>query len=184
MSARATPWIALSASRAMAFSTGMRLGALVAIAGCASAALRKGAASSPMDRLVVLVLSAFVASALWGLCAGLWLRSGASRRFAALERLVESSGILATKWCAASARDARGALGHGALVLDESGAWSVLFNDGSAPIALGREAPTLGTKGLGWGAALLGAACEPLEFHGQIVYVDRAYAVLREEKSR
>jgi hypothetical protein len=60
----------------MAFSTGMRLGALVAIAGCASAALRKGAASSAMDRLVVLVLSAFVASALWGLCAGCGFAAG------------------------------------------------------------------------------------------------------------
>ncbi|MFO0563587.1 MAG: hypothetical protein U0269_36520 [Polyangiales bacterium] len=182
----AIPWSSEREQRSIAFSTGMRLGALAAIAGCASAALRgaRGSAGgAPMDRLLVLVISAFAATIVWGLGAGLWLSSAASRRFRALEATVRQSGERVARWCPASVRDGSGAVVRGALARTEEGQWIVILQ-GEATRVLGDTAPVVGARGLGWGAALMGAPCEPLEFNGQIVYVDRALAVVREESVR
>jgi hypothetical protein len=168
----------------MAFATGMRLGALAAIAGCASSALRAARhAGAPMDPLLVLVISAFVATIVWGLGAGVWLARAASRRYRALDALVRASGERVARWCPASLREADGALVRGALARTEEGQWIVILH-GESTRELGQGPPRLGARGLGWGAALMGAPCEPLEFDGQIVYVDRALAVLREESVR
>lgn len=136
-----------------------------------------------MDRLLVLVLSAFVATVVWGAGAGWWLSRAASRRFRSLEALVLASGERVARWCPASLRDAGGALVRGALARTEDGRWLVIVQ-GESTRSLGAAPPVVGARGLGWGAALMGAPCEPLEFGGQIVYVDRAHAVLREESAR
>lgn len=105
------PWIGLREQRSIAFSTGVRLGALAAIAGCATSAMRiSRSGSAPIDRLFVLVLSAFVATVVWGVCAGLWLSRATSRRYRALEALLESSGERVARWCPASVRHEGGAL--------------------------------------------------------------------------
>lgn len=163
----------------------MRLGALAAIAGCASSALRSGALvrGAAMDGLLVLVISAFVATIVWGGVAGLWLSAAAARRFRALEAAVRQSGERVARWCPASTRDGSGAVVRVALARTEEGQWIVILQ-GEATRVLGPNAPAVGGRGLGWGAALMGAPCEPLEFNGQIVYVDRALAVVREESVR
>ncbi len=178
------PWIGLREQRSIAFSTGVRLGALAAIAGCATSAMRiSRSGSAPIDRLFVLVLSAFVATVVWGVCAGLWLSRATSRRYRALEALLESSGERVARWCPASVRHEGGALLRGALARTNDGVWLVILQN-NVKIALGQKAPVRGARGLGWGAALLGAPCEPLAFDGQVVYVDRALAVLEEESDR
>lgn len=161
----------------------MRLGALAAIAGCATSAARGGGRGAPIDRLLVLVLSAFVASLVWGLCLGLWLARAAIRRFDQLEQRVESDDGPYTHWCPASMRDDRGALVHGALARTEAGEWAMLLRDRTV-ISLGTRAPVQGPRGLGWGAALLGAPCEPLLVGAHTVYVDRAWRVIGKESVR
>jgi hypothetical protein len=136
-----------------------------------------------MDRLLVLVLSAFVATMVWGLVAGLWFSSAASRRFRALEAIVCHSGERVVRWCPASMRDETGALVRGALARTEEGRWIVILQGGATRV-LGQRAPVLGARGLGWGAALMGAPCEPLDFDGQIVFVHHALAVVNEERVR
>jgi hypothetical protein len=164
----------------------MRLGALAAIIGCASTATRRGGGGSPLDRLVLLVLSAFVASLLWGLCAALWLARAAGTRWDALDALVRGlerpEGAL--RWCPASMKRDGGALSHGALVRTSAGEWTFIERGERPRVALGSEPPVLGDRGLGWGAALLGAPCEPLCFGAAIVYVDRVQLVLDEASSR
>ena len=186
MSSARTPWLSREQQRSLAFSTGMRLGALAAIAGCATSAARGGGQGAPIDRLLVLVLSAFVASLVWGLCAGLWLARAAVRRFDALASIVEGiEGVEGgyTRWCPASMRDERGALVHGALARTESGEWALVLRDRTV-ISLGSRAPVQGARGLGWGAALLGAPCEPLLVGERTVYVDRAWRVIGKESVR
>lgn len=183
MSSACTPWLSREQQRTLAFSTGMRLGALAAIAGCATSAARGGGPGAPIDRLLVLVLSAFVASLVWGLCAGLWLARAAVRRFDALAQRVERDDGLYTRWCPASMRDERGALVHGALARTDAGEWAMLLRDQTV-ISLGARAPVQGARGLGWGAALLGAPCEPLLVGERTVYVDRAWRVIGKESVR
>lgn len=164
----------------------MRLGALAAILGCASSAARRGGGSA-LDRLVVLVVSAMVASLVWGLCAGLWLARAASLRWDALEaavRAIASERAERVRWCPASMRSEKGAIMHGALLCAGDDEWSFIERGADAMVDLGREPPTLGARGLGWGAALLGAPCEPLSFRGGIVYVDRVLLVDPELLSR
>jgi hypothetical protein len=173
----AVPWVSRSTARALAFSAGMRLGALAAMLGTASAAARRSSHAAPIERLLVLALSAFVATALWGVCAGAYLARVAARRWDATRALVEAHRASVARWCPASARGPSGVLCHGALVLERDGGFAFIDRSRGERRRL-RAAPVIGGHGLGWGAALFGAPCEALSFDGQIVYVDRAMIVV------
>jgi hypothetical protein len=161
----------------MALGAGGRLGALAAIAGSASTALRvTGREATALERVATLSLSAMLAALVWGGALGWWLARAATRRWESLRSLTDEIEGLA-RWCPACWRDARGGMTHGALARSDAGQWSLVDRDRSV-ISLGEVNPTVGVASRGWGAALLGAPSEPLCFAWGVVYVDRVERVL------